>query len=861
MDDILGLLGLAALVGFAGWVLGIVAFFRVDAARTEIAALRRRVAALAGDADTETESPAAMPWEVPAPPAPGEAAQTTAEPPEAAPPPEPEPVLAPPEVPPGPPRDLEATLTQRWGLWLGAAALLMSGVFLIRYAVENALLGPAARCVAACLLGIALLAGAEWLRRRPPAGGAPGALAAGGIAVLFGAAYGAGVLYVLVPPAIGFALLAAAAGAGLLASLRYGQLAAAVGVTGAFATPLLIATADPSMPAFFAYLLAVTAASLGVMRYAAWTWLGWAAAGAGAAWVVLVATDMPVPDAWAAALFVPAAAALNLALLPPQALDHAVGRRLSWIPFAALGLAGLVLEASADTGAAPAGVLLLSPLAVWKGWSEPRLDRLPWLAAGLFLAALLLWALPEWQPTGEAVTIDGVVQAMLPGAWAPDAIVPLLLTAASVAGFYAAAGLLLETRMARPLPWSALTAAVPVLTLLVTYVQVDRFQRDAAWALVAAALGAGLTLAAWRGRRAENLACAGAHAAGAAAALALGCAMVLHDQWLTLAVALFLPPLAVIEARADLQPLRVVALVVAAVVLVRLLLNVWVLDYAFGSTPVANGLLLAYGAPAAAFFLSAHLFRRRADDRTVAVLEAGAVAFAAVLVGLEIRHGLAGGELDAPLGFREVALQVAALAVQASLLQRARHRPVLAAASRLLGGAALSGGAALLLFNPAFVDVEAGWTSLAAGYAVPAVLAVLALPTQATPADRQKLGGYAVLAGFALLGLGIRLAFHPQAMALDQAPVEDGELWAYSGAWMLYGAALMAVGIGRTDRVLRLAALAIIGLVTGKVFLIDMADLAGLWRVLSFLGLGLALIALGAVYRRFVITPPPPPAA
>jgi len=31
-----------------------------------------------------------------------------------------------------------------------------------------------------------------------------------------------------------------------------------------------------------------------------------------------------------------------------------------------------------------------------------------------------------------------------------------------------------------------------------------------------------------------------------------------------------------------------------------------------------------------------------------------------------------------------------------------------------------------------------------------------------------------------------------------------------------------------------------------------MAELDGLWRVLSFLGLGLSLIALGAVFRRFV---------
>jgi uncharacterized membrane protein len=40
---------------------------------------------------------------------------------------------------------------------------------------------------------------------------------------------------------------------------------------------------------------------------------------------------------------------------------------------------------------------------------------------------------------------------------------------------------------------------------------------------------------------------------------------------------------------------------------------------------------------------------------------------------------------------------------------------------------------------------------------------------------------------------------------------------------------------------------------TLKVFLFDMGALVGLWRVLSFLGLGLALIALGAIYRRFVV--------
>jgi uncharacterized membrane protein len=165
---------------------------------------------------------------------------------------------------------------------------------------------------------------------------------------------------------------------------------------------------------------------------------------------------------------------------------------------------------------------------------------------------------------------------------------------------------------------------------------------------------------------------AGTHAAGAVGALALAAAMVLSDQWLTLAVALFLPPLAWIEARTDLPPLRRVAVAVAGVVLVRLLLNWHVLDYGFGATPILNGLLLTYGVPVASFALAAFLFRRRGDDLAVMVLEAGAITFATALVVLQIRHAMSGGALDGAAmdwTFREVALHASALALMAALLR------------------------------------------------------------------------------------------------------------------------------------------------------------------------------------------------
>ena len=149
------------------------------------------------------------------------------------------------------------------------------------------------------------------------------------------------------------------------------------------------------------------------------------------------------------------------------------------------------------------------------------------------------------------------------------------------------------------------------------------------------------------------------------------------------------------------------------------------------------------------------------------------------------------------------------------------------------------------------------FNALLAAYLVPAVLAGLALRRPELPAAvRPMLLVYLLVAIFAWITLEVRHLYHPAAMAMGDAPIEDGELWAWSGVWLAYGLSLMAVGVVTASRSLRLAALAIVALAAAKVFLFDMAGLVGLWRVLSFLGLGLTLISLGAVFRRFVAKGP-----
>lgn len=810
-----------------GLLLGVLGFFRAGAAQREIWALRRDIHALTARLDDGVGKTAPAPAEVrPETPAPAPADNSV---------------------------DIETMLTARWGVWLGSTALLLAGVFLIRFGVEQNLLGPATRCAMAALLGIGLVGAGEFLFRQSTglpryADQTPAGLAAGGVASLFGAAYGAGPFYDLWPLAPAFAAMVLCSAAGLLASLRYGPLVAAIGIAGGFVSPALVANLSPSLPGLFLYLTVMSAVALWIVRRTAWVWLDWCTSVAGGIWVCVVALQGGA-GIWAAAGFVPVAASLHIFMLPLAALSHRFGTRLSALPFAAIASAGLLLEIETPGLAPRLALLALSPIAVWRGVTRPRLDRMSWIAALFGLLALAFWAIASAPPIVTPDELGQVFYAMLLDAQAEVAVQQFLITSALFALFHAASGLVLERRAANPAHWAALAAAVPVLTLAVAFVQVTHVQTSIAWSATGLALGLGLGIVA---ARATGRAIAGIYAAGAAAAIALGCAMLLHDQWLTLAIALLLPALAWIEAQADLPPLRQVALAIAAVVLIRLAVNWYVLDYVYGTMRLAGGLLVAYALPAISFAAAGVMFRRRADDPLVATLEAGACSLASAFVALEIRQGFGGEDIAGSLSFSEAALHLLTMAVQATaylVIAERTNRAILRLVWRMLGGVTLALGVTLVLANPGLTNASAGPAALLIAYLVPSCLAAFAQSHLPPSPLRDVLGAYALVAGFVWVTLQVRQIFHPGALGLFDNAIDDAELWAWSGAWLVFGLGLMAFGVWASRRRLRLAALGVIGLVCVKVFLIDMSDLAGILRVLSFLGLGLGLIGLSLISR------------
>ncbi len=78
----------------------------------------------------------------------------------------------------------------------------------------------------------------------------------------------------------------------------------------------------------------------------------------------------------------------------------------------------------------------------------------------------------------------------------------------------------------------------------------------------------------------------------------------------------------------------------------------------------------------------------------------------------------------------------------------------------------------------------------------------------------------------------------------------DGAQLLLSGLWAISGVAALITGLRRDDRALRLGSLALLLVSVGKVFLYDLSALTSLYRVGSFIGLGLLLLVAAGIWQR-----------
>jgi uncharacterized membrane protein len=74
--------------------------------------------------------------------------------------------------------------------------------------------------------------------------------------------------------------------------------------------------------------------------------------------------------------------------------------------------------------------------------------------------------------------------------------------------------------------------------------------------------------------------------------------------------------------------------------------------------------------------------------------------------------------------------------------------------------------------------------------------------------------------------------------------------FSFSAIWILYGAALMIVGFWKRSAFIRWQAMVLLAVTIGKVFLYDSRELQQVYRILSFIALGVMLMATSYAYHR-----------
>jgi uncharacterized membrane protein len=868
---------------FFALVIAIVAFIFARKAFNQLDALRARLDAMEAAAPRVAATPVAPP--VPAdetPIAPLAADEISIEiTQEAAPPIRPASPPPTPDIPaqaPQPGPGFEERIGTRWVVWVGGLTLALGGFFMVRYSIEQGLLGPGVRVLLGGLFALALLLAGEWTRRKEsiaaieplPIANIPAVLTAAGTAVAFATVYAAYALYDFLVPATAFILLGMVALGTLAAALLHGPALAGLGIAAAFVTPILVSSEQPDFWALYLYLAVVTAAAFGLARIRL------------AVTTIVLATlwtfpclqcgpSMVGPHAFhVIAGFILAALLVVCGFMfgPPAEQGRIEPISSGALAAYLFGATMIVLDSfHADTAMIVFALLVAGTLLVAR-----RADA----AAGAIVAASAFVAIVflEWAVRGNPdmlVLPGGPLPGIGPNATDGSVSVHLMTAAVFAVGF-GAAGLLAQGRSVSatvPVVWSACGVFTPLALLIALYARIAHLDRSIPFAIaavvLAAAFGAATESLGKRDHRPGLPISIALFATGTLAAIALALTFALEKGWLTIALSLMSLGTAWISMQRPIPFLRWLAAILAGIVVARIGYEPRIVGDAVGLTPIFNWLLWGYGIPALSFWTASSLLRRRGDDAPLHTVEAAAILFTVLLAFMEIRHSVNNGNVYGTTSLTEIALQVCVALAMAIGLERLRIRTgsiVHNAGAILLttfaGLASVFG--LMLLETPIIWPINVGgvfFNLLLLGYAMPAVLALLLSYTVAgrRPASyANTIAAFALVLALTYVTFEIRRLYH--GPILSRGPTTGAEQYSYSVAWLAFGVVLLGVGILFNSQRARLASAVVIALTIAKVFVIDISTLTDVYRALSFICLGLVLLPIGWLYQRILFRRP-----
>lgn len=787
---------------------------------------------------------------------------------------------------------LSRWLAQNWVYAVSGISLALAGVFLVQYSVQNGLLPPWARVIAALAFGAALIAAGEWVRRRRNNGDGdaetsdsayiPSIFSGAGLVSIFAATVAARQLYGLIGEEVALAGHIATAALAIVLGWFNGPFLVALGLMGAAAAPFIINSTAAPGPLSYAYYALIALAGLGVDAVRRWAWVSvmalvlayggsalmWLGGAGDAGWVavllMLAVLSMAVPV---------------LRLMPdhddPTTAEALMGRSSGrWPVFPARIAGGAVLATTLGLllmpgNSAAAGLLGFAGLAflalailLWATEAKGLRDLAFLPAAALPL--LVVMEAQEYRP----LFADFLSRALTlrPPETAPS------YAASMVLGLATLITLAFAARSLRGDGFRLAFGLGAVLTAPVTAAGLELLWHpalvlgDYPWALHVMALAALMVALAVRFARQDGEdRQRTAHATLAALSLvALSVFVLATSIALTLALAVLIVVAAELDRRFRLPEMSWFIQIAVAITAWRLLVDpglVWALE-----APLVQ-VLAAFGGVILAQVAALWLVRPLGRIGLSGVLESAALALCAILADVMLARWLLPDdssmvdELSTWWGVSLLSMPwLVLMLVQGYLLHQGgplvRLRQGIAAVAGLVAGAGLLVAAVPLSPLFAWIDTLPGalvrgpilLDTLALAYGLPGALLIFAAPRMGF-GRRVRLGLQGFGAALLVLYAGLEIRRFWQGDWLGRPGVSQAELYTYTVALMLVGAAFLYQSIARRSPSLRRIGMAVIGITIAKVFLIDASGLTGLTRVFSFLGLGLSLAGLAWLNR------------
>lgn len=754
------------------------------------------------------------------------------------------------------------SLKDNWMIWLGGICVGLAGVFLAKYSIEKGLLGPGQRIALACLLGVGLHGLAEFLRRKANENHpAFAALAGGASIVIYAAMIAALHLYGLLDNTIVFAILAAVSLFTMLIALYYGPVLVILGILGAYLVPILVSSDSGNILAALVYSLIICSSALALMRfvYRSWIWYG-ALLGALAWWALSCAT--PDADGFRG-IYLAILCYLILAvpifdwLLSKTVDEGDPGCEAFLLQYSGLNFKIRPIQISLTL------ILIAQAFTICLESFSPQ----AWLSFSPLLIIILL-ACKEKTPISSLLWPSLALQwlAWLYGGFEISVAKPLsfnslpapvhkdfLLFTAIMTGLYS--GLSWFTNKDKPYSdkISSLINLAPILWFLLAYLLVTDLTVNLYWGFWSLVLAIFYLVTATI-RLERNWGVGGSVWMILAGHFSLSLAMVMffREATLTLALSTQLISLALINRRFVVPGLKWIMKAILFLVVIRLTANPLLLTY---PTDI-HWSLYTYGGAALCSAIAAWIAR---DEEDIAKwLEAASLHLFVLFLFTELRYWLYSGNIfHQAYGLKEASINTGLWAFlglvyyHRSKIATTMSPFYLGCSKLLLLLAFLNYLLVLTVLNPLWSGEKVGEQPLAnillLAYGLPVLAAYLVY--YCYQGQLRKFAAWTAASGFLFfISIEIRQLWHSATdLGLD---FKDGELYTYSIVWLAIAVLSILLAAVKGWQEAYKAAMAFLLLVIAKIFIIDMADLEGLLRVASFMGLGLSLLGLAYLHQK-----------